>query len=74
LANVSAADMGTYALHVPRLRLFNTQAILFVSDFAVVPGPVVHGRIGNRLELRWDLTALRQLHDVTPHQVPAIGN
>ena len=76
LTNVTGTDMGTYALHVPRRKLFDSQAILFVTDFAVVPDAVVRRRLGDGLALRWDLTAVRQLLNVT-HQVllttPASG-
>jgi len=38
LANATRTDIGVYALHVPRLRLFNSQAMLFLTDFAA-PSP-----------------------------------
>jgi len=65
---MTRTDMGTYVLQVPGVKLFNLQAVLFVTDFAVVPDAVVRRRVGDRLTLRWDLTALRQLRDVT-HRV-----
>ena len=76
LTNVSRADMGVYALHVPRMKLFNSQAILFLTDFAVVPDEEVHSQVGDSVELSWDLTALRQLRDIN-HEIllttPATG-
>jgi len=76
LANVTRTDMGTYALHVPRLRLFDSQAILFVTDFAVVPDRVIHCQVNDNVTLSWDLTALRQMRDVS-HEIllttPATG-
>ena len=65
LANAARTDMGTYALYVPQSRLFNSQAILFVTDFAVTADPVVRRRVGDSVTLYWDLTALRQLREVT---------
>jgi len=76
LTNASRADMGVYALHVPRMKLFNSQAILFLTDFAVVPDAEVRRQVGDRVELSWDLTALRQLRDIS-HEIllttPATG-
>jgi len=76
LSNVSRADMGVYALHVPNIKLFNSQAVLFLTDFAVVPDPVVRREVHGSVELSWDLTALRQLRDIN-HEIllttPATG-
>jgi len=75
LINITVADMGTYSLHVPN-RLLDSQAVLIVTDFAVVPDPVVHGKINDRVLLSWDLTALRQLRDISRELIlttPATG-
>ena len=76
LTNVSRADMGVFAIHVPRMKLFNSQAILFVTDFALVPDPEVHRQVHDSVKLSWDLTALRQLRDIN-HEIllttPATG-
>jgi len=75
LTNITIADMGIYALHVPTL-LLDSKAILIVRDFAVVPDRVVHHQVHDRVTLSWDLTALRQLRDIT-HEIflttPATG-
>ena len=75
LTDITVADMGIYSLHVPN-RLLDSIAVLIVKDFAVVPNPVVHREINDRVVLSWDLTALRQLHDAS-HKIllttPATG-
>jgi len=75
LTNITTADMGIYVLYVPKLRL-SSKAILIVKDFAVVPDPVIYRQVNGSVTLRWDLTALRQLHDIN-HEVllttPASG-
>ena len=63
LTNITTADMGIYALHVPKL-LLDSKAILVVTDFAVVPDPVVHRKVYDSVVLSWDLTALRQLREI----------
>ena len=76
LANVTRTDMGIYALHVPQMKLFNSQAILFVTDFAVVSESVVHRQVYDSVTMSWDLTALRQLRHIN-HDIllttPATG-
>jgi len=75
LADITIADMGMYTLHVPNL-LLDSKAILIVTDFAVVPDPVVYREINDRVVLSWDLTALRQIPDIN-HEIllttPATG-
>ena len=75
LTNITVADMGIYSLYVPEL-LLNSKAILIVADFAVVPDPVVYHQGNDSVVLSWDLTALRQLHDIN-HELllttPATG-
>jgi len=75
LTNITSADMGIYSLHVPTL-LLNSKAVLIVTDFAVVPEPVVHYQVHDRVTLSWDLSALRQLRDIS-HDIflttPATG-
>ena len=63
LRNITTADMGIYSLYVPEL-LLDSKAILIVTDFAVVPDPVVYRQINDSAVLSWDLTALRRLSDI----------
>jgi len=63
LTNITAADMGIYSLFVPN-RLLTSKAVLIVTDFAVVPDPVIHRRINDIILLSWDLTALRRFRDI----------
>ena len=64
LTNLTVADMGIYSLFVPN-RLLTSKAVLIVTDFAVVPDPVVHRQINDAAVLSWDLVALRQLSDIS---------
>ena len=63
LTNITAADMGIYSLYVPEL-LLSSKAILIVTDFGLVPDPVVHRQAHDSVKLSWDLTALRRLRDI----------
>ena len=75
LINITVADMGTYSLRVPN-RLLDSQAVLIVTDFAVVPDPVVHGEINDTVVLSWDLSALRRLRGISHELIlttPATG-
>lgn len=75
LTNITAADMGVFSLHVPEL-MFSSKVILIVTDFALVPDPVVHRQVHESVQFSWDLTALRQLRDIN-HDIllttPATG-
>lgn len=61
LTNITVADMGLYSLHVPNL-LLDSKAILIVTNFAVVPGPVINRLLHDGVVLSWDLTLLRYLY------------
>jgi len=63
LTNITVADMGIYSLVVPNL--LASKAVLIVTDFAVVPDPVVHRQVNGATVLSWDLVTLRQLHDIS---------
>ena len=64
LSGVGRADMGVYALHAPHIKLFCSHAVLFVTDFALVPASEVRRQVHESLALSWDLTTLRQLRDI----------
>jgi len=53
LTNITVADMGIYSLVVPNL--LASKAVLIVTDFAVVPDPVVHRQVNGATVLSWDL-------------------
>jgi hypothetical protein len=64
ITSVRREDIGIYALHLPRLRFYNSLAILYVTDFAVTPDPTVSRRPNETLTLTWDFTVLRQVADI----------
>jgi len=76
LRNITRGDMGVYALYLPRHKLFNSEAILFVTDFASVPDSVIHSHVNDSVLLRWDFTALQRFAEIS-HEVflttPATG-
>ena len=63
LTDITVADMGIYCLYVPNL-LFDSKAILIVTDFAVVPDREVHRQVHDSVVLSWNLTSLRKLRDI----------
>ena len=63
ITNITRTDMGIFALHVRSL-LFDSTAILVVTDFAAVPDRVIRRQVYDSVVLSWDLTALRQLRDI----------
>jgi len=75
LSNITVADMGIYSLQLPEL-LLHSKTILIVTDFAVVPDPVMHRKVNDRVLLSWDLSALQPLHHIS-HEIllttPATG-
>jgi len=62
LTNITVADMGMYSLYVPSM--MDSKAMLIVSDFPEVPQPVIHRVVSDNVTLSWDLSAVRQLHDI----------
>jgi hypothetical protein len=62
VSEVRKTDIGTFAIYARDLSIY-TQILLFVTDVASGPGPVVRANVNDAVTLRYDLSLLYRVMD-----------